>query len=369
MLGARFTTSNVTTKAGTATASIMAIFLFAWTVSRCFSFGFGVFFGHSAWEKSSPYFYYASLMSRKALLLFLAAGIIWGTPYFFIAIAIDYFQTPSIVFLRVFLGAAILLPIAIKRGMVRKTLKAWPAVLAFATLEMVGPWFLITEAEREISSTLAGLLITTVPFIAAFLVGLLGDRSAWHPLTVLGLVLGLAGVMALVGIDVFSGTIPLTPVLMMLVAAVGYAVAPIIANRMPREIPTLGVIAVSLTMVSVIYAPFAAFTLPEDIAAGPSWQSWVSLVVLGAFCSALAFIFFFALIREIGPARASLITYVNLGVAAILGIVFLNEPITPGIVVGFPLVVLGSYLASRQRQALVRKSKRREKSDEIPETL
>jgi len=304
---------------------------------------------------------------RKALFLFLSVGVIWGTPYFFIAIAVEHFQTPSIVFLRVLLGAMILLPIAIARGMMRATLKAWPAVLAFAVLEMVGPWFLITEAERTISSSLAGLLITTVPFIAAFLVGLLGDKSAWHPVTVLGLVLGFAGVVSLVGIDVFSGDLVLTPVLMMLAAAVGYAIAPIIANRMPAEVPTLGVIAVSLTMVSFIYVPFAAVSLPQDIAARPSLEAWASVIILGAVCSALAFVIFFALIREVGPARASLITYVNLAVAALLGVVFLGETVTTGILIGLPLVVVGSYLASQARQAYVRKGLRQ--GQEIPETL
>ncbi|MBT5575972.1 MAG: EamA family transporter [Microbacteriaceae bacterium] len=306
-------------------------------------------------------------MPRKALFLFLSVGVIWGTPYFFIAIAVEHFQTPSIVFLRVLLGAMILLPIAIARGMMRATLKAWPAVLAFAVLEMVGPWFLITEAERTISSSLAGLLITTVPFIAAFLVGLLGDKSAWHPVTVLGLVLGFAGVVSLVGIDVFSGDLVLTPVLMMLAAAVGYAIAPIIANRMPAEVPTLGVIAVSLTMVSFIYVPFAAVSLPQDIAARPSLEAWASVIILGAVCSALAFVIFFALIREVGPARASLITYVNLAVAALLGVVFLGETVTTGILIGLPLVAVGSYLASQARQAYVRKGLRQ--GQEIPETL
>lgn len=308
-------------------------------------------------------------MSRKALGLFLIVGVIWGTPYFFIEIALEHFDTTSLVFVRVFLGALILMPIVISRGMIKATLKAWPAVVAFASFEMVGPWFLIPEAQKDISSSLASLLITTVPFIAAFAVGLLGDRSAWHPLTVLGLLIGLAGVISLVGIDAFSGVTPLAPIFMMLAAAVGYAVAPIIANRMPHEVPTLGVIAVSLTIVSAVYAPFAAFSLPRDISEGPPWQAWAALVVLGAICSALAFVIFFALIREIGPARASLITYVNLAVAAVLGVVFLAEPITTGILVGFPLVVLGSYLASRQRQAIRRKGKRIPMGDKIPETL
>jgi len=316
---------------------------------------------------------YADLVSRKALVLFLSAGVIWGTPYFFIAIAIEHFQTASIVFLRVFLGALVLLPIALSKGMISRTLRAWPWVLAFAVLEMVGPWWLITEAEREVSSSLAGLLITSVPFIAAFLVGLLGDRSAWHPMTILGLIIGFSGVLALVGLDVFSGLVALTPVLMILAAAVGYAVAPIVANRTPGDVPTLGVIAVSLTMVTIIYAPFAAFTLPQDIMAGPSLAAWGSVVMLGLVCSALAFVLFFALIRDIGPARASLITYVNLAVAMVLGVVFLAEPLTPGMLAGFPLVVLGSYLASRRREAYTRKAHRGElsgdKTAEIPETL
>ena len=321
----------------------------------------------------NEFLYYADLVSRRAAFLFITVGVIWGTPYFFIAVAIEHFQTASIVFLRVFLGAVVLLPIALRKGMLAKTLRAWPWVLAFAVLEMVGPWYLITEAERSITSSLAGLLITTVPFIAAFFVGLLGDRSAWHPLTVLGLVIGFSGVVSLVGIDVFSGVIVLTPVLMMLAAAVGYAVAPIIANRTPGDVPTLGVIAVSLTMVTVIYAPFAAFTLPEDIAHSPTVGAWASVAVLGFVCSAVAFVGFFALIREIGPARASLITYVNLVVAIVLGVVFLAEPLTAGMLVGFPLVVAGSYLASRRRQAFVRKSKKGvltgDKEAEIPETL
>lgn len=313
------------------------------------------------------------LVSRKALFLFLTVGVIWGTPYFFIAVAIEHFQTPSIVFLRVFLGALVLLPVAIKKGMLARTLRAWPWVLAFAVLEMVGPWYLITEAERSVSSSLAGLLITTVPFIAAFLVGLLGDRSAWHPMTVLGLVVGFSGVISLVGIDVFSGLVALTPILMILAAAVGYAIAPIVANRTPGDVPTLGVIAVSLAMVSLIYAPFAAFTLPTDIANSPSLEAWGSVLVLGLVCSAVAFVGFFALIRQIGPARASLITYVNLVVAMVLGVIFLNEPLTAGMLVGFPLVAVGSYLASRRRQAFVRKSKKGvlsgDKEAEIPETL
>lgn len=284
--------------------------------------------------------------------------MIWGTPYYFIALALDGFSTPSIVWIRVTLGALVLLPVALSRRALGPALKAWPWVVGFAVGEMVIPWAFITEAERSISSSLVGLLITTVPFIAAFTIGVMGDRSAWHPMTVLGLVLGFSGVISLVGIDAVSGHIEILPVVMVLGAAVGYALAPIMADRKLSDVPTLGVITLSMAMVSVVYAPFAAFTLPAEIAASPSTSSVVSVVYLGLVASAVAFIVFFALIKEVGPGRATLITYVNVVVAFILGVVFLNEPLTPGFVVGFPLVVAGSYLASQKRGVYVPKKKR-----------
>jgi drug/metabolite transporter (DMT)-like permease len=308
-------------------------------------------------------------VSRKGLLLFLGAGIAWGMPYFFIAVALHGFSTVSIVWLRVAIAVAILLPLAIRQNVLRPALRAWPWVVAFAVLEMVGPWYFITEAERSISSSLVGLLITTVPFIAAFVVGLRGDRSAWHPKTVLGLFIGLAGVIALVGLDVFAGLIALYPVILVLLAAVGYAVAPIIANEKMSDVPTLGVITLSLIVVVIVYTIPAAFSLPADIAAGPTSNEWLSVLFLGVVCSALAFVMFFALIKEIGPARATLITYVNLLVAMILGVIFLQEPVTTGILVGLPLVVIGSYLASQRRVAYVRKKNRVTEVQALPDRL
>ena len=289
-------------------------------------------------------------MSRRALVLFLAVGVAWGVPYYFIAIANLSFSTPSIVWLRVTIGALILLPIVIRRGELRETLRHWRGALLFATLEMVGPWYLITEAGRSTASSLAGLMMTTIPFIAAFITGtFLGDRAARHPVTITGLILGFLGVFSLVGIDAFSGSIDVVPVAMLAISAVCYAIAPIVAGRTMPNVSGLALSGVSLAMVSVIYLPFAAVSLPADLARQPAPEGWWAVIVLGAVSSALAFVLFFALIKQVGPRRATLITYVNLLVAAFLGIVFLGEPVTTGILIGFPLVVAGSYLAGRER--------------------
>lgn len=293
----------------------------------------------------------------------------WGMPYFFIAIAVEGFSTWSIVWLRVVVAVAILLPIAIYRNALRPALRAWPWVLAFAVLEMVGPWFFVAEAGRSLPSSLVGLLIATVPFIAAFVVGIRGDKSAWHPKTLIGLVIGMAGIISLVGIDVLSGVIAIFPVVLVFLAATGYAVAPVIAKERMSDVPTFGVITLAMIFVSIIYTIPGIMYLPADIAAGPTSNQWLAVLALGIVCSALAFVIFFALIKEIGPARATLITYMNLLVAMLLGVVFLQEPITTGIVVGLPLVVVGSYLASQKRVAYVRKKNRVPEEQALPKQL
>ncbi len=298
-------------------------------------------------------------MKNNGIALFLAVGVAWGIPYYFIAIATESFSTASIVWLRVTIGALCLLPIVVRRGHLRATLANWRGVLLFAVLEMVGPWWLITEAERSAPSSLAGLMMTSIPFIAAFITGFfLGDRAAKHPVTIAGLIIGFAGVFSIIGFDAVSGTIEIGPVLMLAFSAVCYAVAPIVANRTMPHVGGLELSAVSLAMVSVIYLPFAAVTLPVDFAAGPAVDGMISVLTLAVVSSALAFVLYFALIKRWGPRRSTLITYVNLLVAATLGIVFLDEPLTTGFLVGFPLVVIGSLLAGRDRPEFVSRNRK-----------
>jgi len=256
------------------------------------------------------------VVTQKGLVLFSLAGIFWGLPYFFIALALESFSTPSIVFLRTFLGALVLIPYAALTGGLKPALRAWPYVLVFGAVEMVGPWFLITEAEKHISSGLAGLLIATVPFFAvAVLAIFLKDRKALKLKPVSGMIIGFIGVFTLVGIDSVTGAVNPLYVLMVVLAAVGYSIAPIVANIKLHDL------------------------------------SLMAVVVLGLVCSAAAFVIFFKLIKEVGPAKATLITYVNTAVALSLGIIFLGEQITIGLLVGIPLITIGLVLAGgRERE-------------------
>ena len=293
----------------------------------------------------AQYPHYNCPVTQKGIVLFLMAGVFWGLPYFFIELAIESFTTPSVVFARTFLGALILLPYAALTGGLKPALKAWPFVLVFAIVEMVGPWFLITEAQKGIPSGLAGLLIATVPFfVVAILAIFLKDRQALKPRPLSGMVIGFVGVAALVGIDSLAGVIEPLFVLMVVAAAMGYAIAPIVANQKLADVPSAGVIGLSMAIVAVLYSPFSLPRIGGELASATASSLW-ALVVLGLVCSAAAFVIFFKLIKEVGPAKASLITYLNTAVALTLGTIFLAEPVTTGLLIGLPLIAVGLYLS------------------------
>lgn len=290
-------------------------------------------------------------MSRKALLLFLGTGLAWGLPYFFIQIALEDFSSYSIIFIRVLIGAAIMVPLALNSGALKIALKHWRWVLFFAVMEMVIPWWLITEAGRHISSGLTALLIATVPMFGVVVASLLGDKSIRNPKTLIGMVVGFAGVVALVGIDSIQGIVDPIWVGAVILGSIGYAIAPAVIAYKIGFVPTTGVISLSMVFVAMAYLIPAVMQLPLEIANTPSLDSWLALLGLGAICSALAFVLFFALIKEIGAPRATLIVYINTLVALLLGVVFLSEPITPGLLIGLPLVLVGSWLAGQKYEA------------------
>jgi drug/metabolite transporter (DMT)-like permease len=266
-------------------------------------------------------------------------------PYLLIKVAVEDLEPPVVVFGRTALAAVPLALIAWRRGALRPALAHWPWVLAFAAIEMAGPWFLLTHAEQELPSGLTGLLVACVPIAGAVTAFLLGDRHALHPQRLLGIAVGLGGVALIVGGDLGAeGGVPWLEVGEVLLVCVGYATAPFIAARRLPDVPTIGVIAVSLSAVAVLYTPFAWWQGPDDVP--PADALW-AVVGLAVVCTGIAFVVFFALIAEIGPDRATLITFVNPAVAVLLGALVLDEEISASTVAGFVLVVGGCWLATR----------------------
>lgn len=283
-------------------------------------------------------------MSRAAWLLFAAMSLIWGTPYLLIKVAVGELSPVAVAGSRTLLAAVVLLPLAARAGALRPAIRAWPWVVAFALLEMAGPWVLLGQAETRVSSGFAGLMIATVPIIGVLVARLRGDAHAFAPVRLLGVATGVAGVAFLVGIDSLAGHVDNRSVIELLLVAVGYAVAPVIASARLAHVPAIGVIALSVALVAALFAPWTIGELATDT---PSTQVLVSLVILGLVCTALAFVLFFRLIALAGPVRATVITFINPAVAVALGVAVLGEPLTAGILIGFPLVLLGAFWATR----------------------
>jgi drug/metabolite transporter (DMT)-like permease len=287
-------------------------------------------------------------MTRRGLLLFAAMCLIWGIPYLFIRIAVSELTPATLVFLRTGVAAAVLLPIAIRRGGLRDLIEKWRPLIIFAAIEIGIPWLALSTAEQHISSSLAGLLISAVPLVGLVIAPVFGNRERIGPLNLMGLLLGIGGVAAIVGFDLRStGWLPLTEIA---VVATCYAIGPAILARHLSGLPSVGVIAASLAICAVVYAPVAALQWPRTV---PTAGVLASVGVLALICTALAFLLFFALIAEIGPVRATVITYVNPAVAAVAGILVLHERFTVGMGFGFVLVLVGSTLATRRQRAIL----------------
>jgi len=282
-------------------------------------------------------------MSRKGWLLFAVMCVVWGIPYLLIKVADKGVAVPVVVFTRTGLGALILLPLALRSGQLGILRRRWRPLAAFTVLEMIGPWGLLTQAERRLPSSLAGLLVAAVPIIGVAVARLTGGTERLGRQRWAGLAIGLAGVVVLAAPDL-NGTSG-WPVAEVLLVAVGYASAPLIAARKLADVPSLPMTAACLSLAALVYAPAAFLNLPRRT---PSASVSLALAGLGVICTACAFIVFLELIKEVGTSRAMVFTYVNPAIAVAAGVALLGEPFTTAIVVSFALILAGCTLAAGQ---------------------
>jgi drug/metabolite transporter (DMT)-like permease len=287
------------------------------------------------------------MVTRRGLILFAGLGIAWGIPYLFIKIAVGELEPAMVVLARSGLAAILLLPLALYRREVMVVVRRWKPMLAYTIVEIIAPWYFLSSAEQNLPSSTAGLLLAAVPLAGVAVAFFMGRPAQLTGVNWLGIALGMLGVAGLVGLDVSGSDLP--SVLEMSVVVIGYAVGPAILSRWMPDLPGVGVVAISLAGAALFYVPVVLMTQSWPTA-WPSTEVIVSIVVLAVVCSALAFLLMVGLIAEIGPVKATTITYVNPAVAIIAGVVVLGERVTIWTVIGFVLVLSGSWLVTRRRQ-------------------
>lgn len=296
------------------------------------------------WPGTGPAVRQTRRMSRRGWVLFLAMSVIWGIPYLLIKVAVTDLSPAMVVFGRTGLAAVVLLPLAVRRGELAalRPVRWW--VVLFAVVEICIPWIMLGYAELRLTSSLTALLLAAIPLVAMLFSRIAGLEHRIGAVRWIGLAVGIAGVAAVGGLDLGSGDV--LSVGAVLCAVLGYAAGPLLIAKRLSGVSGSAVTAVSMTLNAAAYLPFAVWTRPAAPGEVPM-KAWLAVVALGLICSALAFVLFFHLVAEVGPARTSVITYVNPMVAALGGTLVLGEPVTAGLLVGFPLVLCGSWLATR----------------------
>ncbi len=283
-------------------------------------------------------------MSRRATFFFVGVALLWGVPYLFIEIAVEGGASPILVgWGRVAIGAAILLPIAWKLGYLEGLRSKTKPLVAFAIVECALPWWLIPLGQQEVSSSLAAILIASLPIITAIVALRFDPGERVTRSERVGLLIGITGVVLLLGIDVAGRPGEILGAAAILVATCCYAAGVMIVKKYFSDVNPIGAVAVALAISTVILTPAAISTIPgAEVSSG----AFGSILVLGAICSALALILFFNLIAEVGPTRASVIAYVNPAIAVLLGVTLLGESLGPGAVAGLLLILAGSWLST-----------------------
>jgi drug/metabolite transporter (DMT)-like permease len=272
---------------------------------------------------------------------------LWGASYMFIKVDLDGgFSEGFIISARTALGAVVLVPLGLRAGALPLLLarKGWTVALALA--QVIVPFGLITFGENHVPSSLAGILVASAPLFVALLAPRLDPEERSQGWGLVGVVLGMAGVVLLFGVDLSGDTDTLVGGLMILGAGLSYAFAVLIVKRGFTGVPPVGVAASTMVLSALAWLPVALLSLPTR---APHLDAVASLIVLGAGGTGIAFLFFYKSIADVGPARASIVAYVAPAFAVVYGVTLLDESFGVGTVAGLVLILAGSWLAAQGR--------------------
>ena len=286
-------------------------------------------------------------MNRRSWILMALLAALWGASYLFIKVALEDGVPPVfIVFARIALGAAVLVPLAWRAGVLPAMRGLAGPILFMAIVQVTLPFVLITYGERHIASSLTGILVSAAPIFTALIAVRYDDDERPHGIAIAGVAMGIIGVLLLFGVDLSGDSTAVAGGLMVLLASVGYAVGSLYLKHRLRGVPAVGIAAMTLLAGTIVLVAPALASLPSAAVAP---ETIGALLALGAGGTGIAFAIFYTLIAEIGPGRASLVAYISPGFAVLYGVTLLGEPITAGAIGGLALILAGSWIAAEGR--------------------
>ncbi len=286
-------------------------------------------------------------MNRRAWLLMALLAALWGASYLFMKVNLDEGMSPVfLVFARLALGALVLVPLALRDDALGDLRRYWRAILFVAVIQVVAPFLLIAFGQRHIASSLAGILVASSPIFTALIAARFDAEERPYGIAIAGVFIGIVGVGLLFGVDLSGDSKALAGGLMVVLAALGYAVGSLYLKHGLRGMPPIGIAATTIALGALLMAPVAPFVIPEQAPSGPAAAA---LLALGAGSSGVGFWIFYTLVRDVGPGRASIVAYIAPGFSVVYGVTLLSESITVGAILGLFLILAGSWIAAEGR--------------------
>lgn len=284
-------------------------------------------------------------MDRRGWTLLWLLALIWGASYLFIKLGLEDLPPVFLVWLRLVLGAAVLLALAVRRRVLAPLRGRLRQLVVLAAMQVAVPFVLLTYGEQHIASSLTGILVASSPIFTAVLVTAgVGAEARIAPWALGGIAVGIVGVGMLFGVDL-RGT-ELAGGLLVLGTAFGYSCGALFLRHAFAGVPSLGVAAGSMATSALLVTPVAAFHLPEAM---PHVKALLAVVALGAFGTGIAFWIFYTLIAGYGAAKAAVVAYLAPPFSVVYGAVFLDEPVSGAAIGGLALILAGSWLAAEGR--------------------
>jgi drug/metabolite transporter (DMT)-like permease len=291
------------------------------------------------------------------LLAIVAA--IWGASYLFIKVAVDEVEPTAMMFFRLVLASAVLIPVlawhvGVDQAVADVRGTGWKA-FAVGFLNAAFPFVLIAWGEKYVDSGVAAIANATVPIFVVLLALRFNPSERVGGLRLAGILVGLVGVGVLAGLHPEGGWWAVAGTLAIVVASLSYASANHFVQHNYSQTAPLVIATVSCGTAALILLPFALVQWPAQ---APSWEATGSIVALGVFGTAIALLFFYRLLNHYGAARASLVTYLLPPVALVYGVLILDEEITLNAALGLVLILAGVALGSGVGGRLRRRRRR-----------
>ncbi len=291
-------------------------------------------------------------MNLKSIHLLILLALCWGPSFLFIKLALIQLNPVLLSVLRIGIGALLLnVILLIRKDFLPSDSSFWKASAVAAFFSVALPFMLINWGQQFIDSSLGALLNGTTPFFTVIFSFLLLQNESIPANKVRGIAIGFLGLIVLVYPNLNQGmNASLTGIAAVVLASVSYGVGWVWVKKHLTGIASFKAPAAQLLIGTLYLIPFIFFSEQEISMTSLSMVTISAVIALGVLGTAIAFILYFQLIAKAGPSYAAMVTYLVPVIGVFLGVLVLDETLTPWMMGGAGMILFGIYLGNRPKR-------------------